>query len=55
MTGDISTHRECLFYGVLKGKGQEHRDGTSGLPLLVQHLFKQVPALPTVGCTALQA
>lgn len=57
MTGDISAHREvgCLFRGLLLGKGKEHRNGVAGLPLLVQHLFEQVPAFPTAGRAALQA
>lgn len=40
MAGDISAYRECLFHGLLKRKGQEPGNGVSGLPLLVQDLFK---------------
>lgn len=36
-------------------KREEHSHGTAGLPLLLQHLFKQAPAFPTAGRAALQA
>lgn len=57
MTGDIqhTGKGECLLHKLLKRKGEEHRKGVAGLPLLVQHLLKQAPALPAAGRAALQA
>lgn len=58
MTGDVPQHKGkwvCLLHGLLKRKGKEHRNGVAGLPLLLQHLFKQVPTLSTAACAALQA
>lgn len=55
MMGDILAHREVRVLVSRVPKREEHSNGTTGLPLLVQHLFKQAPAFPTAGRAALQA